>query len=133
VGSDQAIEPWLDEALATYSEALFYENDYPDQLNWWHSVRVDFFDPQGYINLSVSSYPTYDQYRNGVYLNGALFLQDLRKLVGDEAFFAFIKDYATHYAYQLVTTRDFFALLEQHTSADISPLLSEYFDPSLYP
>ena len=133
VGSDQAIEPWLDEAMATYSEALFYENVYPDQLDWWQSIRVDFFDPQGFINLPVSSYPTYDQYRNGVYLNGALFLQALRNLVGDEAFFAFIKDYATRFAYQRVTTGDFFSLLKQHTSADLSPLLSEYFDPTIYP
>ncbi len=133
VGSDQAIEPWLDEAMATYSEALFYEEDYPDTLDWWQSIRVDFFDPQGFINRPVSSYPTYDQYRNGVYLNGALFLQDLRKWIGDDAFFAFIKDYATTYAYQRATTRDFFALLEKHTSVDLSPLISEYFDPSLYP
>jgi hypothetical protein len=25
VGSDQAMEPWLDEALATYSERIFNE------------------------------------------------------------------------------------------------------------
>jgi len=28
VGNNQALEPWLDEALATYSERLFYEKNY---------------------------------------------------------------------------------------------------------
>ncbi len=30
VGNDQALEPWLDEALCTYMEHVFYENVYPD-------------------------------------------------------------------------------------------------------
>ena len=35
IGNDQALEPWLDEALATYSERLFYENLHPEGLVWW--------------------------------------------------------------------------------------------------
>lgn len=133
IGSDQALEPWLDEAMATYCEHLFYEQIYPENLGWWQSVRVNLYDPQGYINRPVSAYPTYDQYRNAVYLNGALFFEDLRQLVGDDAFFAFLKDYATQFAYQRATTRDFFDVLKQHTSVDLTPLLQKYFDPALYP
>jgi len=43
VGSDQALTPWLDEALATYSEYVFYEEFYPDLKDWWWSFRVDSF------------------------------------------------------------------------------------------
>jgi len=32
VGNDQALQPWLDEALCTYSEVLYYENLYPQAL-----------------------------------------------------------------------------------------------------
>ncbi len=35
VGSDAALHPWLDEALATYSEYLFIEEFYPAEKNWW--------------------------------------------------------------------------------------------------
>ena len=34
VGNDQAIEPWLDEALCTFSERLYYENVHPEALAW---------------------------------------------------------------------------------------------------
>ena len=133
VGSDQAMEPWLDEAMSTYTEKLYYENVSPGSLSWWQSARIDYFAPQGYINLPVRDYRYYEPYRNSVYLNGSHFLQDLRDLIGDDAFFAFLKDYATKFAYQRTTTKDFFTLLSEHTSVDLAPLISQYFDPSLFP
>jgi aminopeptidase N len=45
VGNDQALEPWLDEALCTYSELLFYEAVYPDLVDWWWTFRVNRFQP----------------------------------------------------------------------------------------
>ena len=41
VGSDQAMEPWLDEAMAVYSEALFYKYIYPNSSDWWWNFRVN--------------------------------------------------------------------------------------------
>lgn len=133
VGSDQALEPWLDEAMATYTERIFYEHFYPQEINWWQEGRIDVFEPQGFINRPVSDYRTYESYRNSVYLNGALFFGDLRAQMGDDAFFAFLKDYASRFAYQRVTARDFFAVLRDHTEMDLTPLLDRYFDPAYLP
>jgi hypothetical protein len=131
VGSDQANEPWLDEALSTYCERLFYERYYPDALEWWWAYRVKGEGPGGWVDTSIYAPPgrvqTYLYYRNAVYLNGALFLEDLRTLVGDEAFFSFLKDYATRYSGKIASGEDFFALLAKHTQEDISPLLKQYF------
>lgn len=95
VGSDQAMQPWLDEALCTYSERIFYEHVYPDALDWWWTYRVNYYQPKGWIDGSIYSYTSvpdaYEAYRNAVYLNGARFLEDLRKLIGDEVFFSFLK------------------------------------------
>jgi len=35
VADDQALEPWLDETLATYSERIYYETVHPDLEKWW--------------------------------------------------------------------------------------------------
>jgi len=133
VGSDQALEPWLDEAMATYTERIFYEHFYPQDISWWQEGRIDVFEPQGFINRPVADYRTYESYRNSVYLNGALFFEDLRARIGDDAFFAFLKDYANRFAYQRVTARDFFAVLQGHTDMDLTPLLDKYFDPAYLP
>jgi hypothetical protein len=132
VGNDQANEPWLDESLSTYTEYLYYEHYSPKSLDWWWYYRVNYYHPSGWVDTSVynpkGTLQTYQDYRNAVYLNGAHFFADLRKTIGDEAFFAFLKDYATQYAGQIALGRDFFALLSQHTQADLGPLLSQYFE-----
>ncbi|MBU1661000.1 MAG: hypothetical protein KKD28_05960, partial [Chloroflexi bacterium] len=127
VGSDQALEPWLDEALATYSERLFLENLYPEALDWWWNYRVSWYEPTGWVDTSIYDAGGYLPYRNAVYLNGALFLEDLRALVGDEAFFAFLQDYASRNPDGPVTGDDFFAILREHSDADWSGLVAEYF------
>jgi hypothetical protein len=127
VGNDQALEPWLDEALATYTEEIFYENVYPDLVSWWWDYRVNYYQPVGMINLSVYEYNGFTPYRNAVYLRGAQFLDALRKQIGDDAFFAFLKDYVATEKYQVATADDFFTILARHTDQDISKLKSQYF------
>ena len=87
VGNDQALEPWLDEALATYSERLFYEQNYPD-VTAWQAFRIDAFTPTGWVDTDIYHGVDFRTYANAVYLRGAQFLQALRGRVGDEAFFA---------------------------------------------
>ena len=132
VGNDQALEPWLDEALCTYSEHLFFEHIYPDSLDWWWTYRVNYYQPHGYIDINIYStnqdtYSYFNDYRNVVYLNGASFLEDLRVKIGDDAFFVFLKDYREKFRFKQVTKKDFFELLRKHTDKNIDDLLSQYF------
>jgi aminopeptidase N len=127
VGNDQALEPWLDEALCTYSERLFYENVHPDALQWWWDYRVKYYQPQGWVDGSIYNPAGYRAYRDAVYLNGAIFLEELRKQVGDEVFFAFLRDYVAQMSDQIATREDFFRILGEHAHTDIVPLLKNYF------
>jgi len=127
VGNDQAGEPWLDEALAVYSERIFYQYNYPNFGDWWWAFRVNYFGPQGYVDSSVYSFSTFRSYVNAVYLNGATFLEDLRTRIGDDAFFASLQDYAVTYARGRATTSGFFGVVRRHTSKDFSDILQAYF------
>ncbi|MBE0410379.1 MAG: M1 family metallopeptidase [Anaerolineales bacterium] len=127
VANDQALEPWLDEATTTYSEVLFYEHVYPELVEWWWNNRIYFHQPVGWVDSTIYETGAFYPYRDAVYLRGAMFLQDLRDLIGEEAFFSFWREYVERYSNQLVTGDDFFNLLGHHTSADISGLLAEYF------
>jgi len=126
VGNDQAMEPWLDEALATYSERLFYEQNYPE-VNAWQAFRIDAYNPAGWVDTDIYHGVDFRTYANAVYLRGAQFLQALRGRVGDEVFFAFLKDYAVQMAGKRATSADFFRILRQHTSANISDLITSFF------
>jgi hypothetical protein len=128
VGNDQALEPWLDEALCTYSENLYYENLHPASLGWWEYARVEYYEPAGWVDSTIYNTPGYRPYRDAVYLNGAMFLDALRELVGEGAFFNFLRDYTARSTGRLATADGFFAILREHSDADWSALLEEYFD-----
>jgi hypothetical protein len=128
VGNDQANEAWLDESLATYSERLFYEDNYPEAVSWWWSYRVTFYAPEGKIDNPVPTYGGFTPYTNATYRRGALFIESLRTRIGDEAFFSFLKDYYTQMAGQRAIRADFFRVLAAHNTEDISDLLIEYFE-----
>jgi hypothetical protein len=130
VGNDQALEPWLDEALAVYSEKIFYEYNYPRYGDWWWNFRVNYFGPAGWVDTSIYDAGTFRLYTNAVYLNGANFLDDLRTRIGDDAFFAFLQDYASRFAHHRASAYDFFAVVRQHTSEDFSDIIQTYFQGS---
>jgi aminopeptidase N len=127
-GNDQALEPWLDEALATFSELLFYERLYPDLVDWWWDFRVQRFYPRGWVNSTIYQHRGFRSYVDAVYLRGALFMRDLRELVGDEVLFAFLRDYAARNAGRLATREGFFSILAEHTPSDPGPVIELYFD-----
>jgi hypothetical protein len=127
VANDQALEPWLDESLTTYSESIYYEMLYPDMLSWWWLHRIDFFKPQGYIDIPVYDGQNDDNYKHTVYFNGAHFLQDLRQRIGDEAFQAFLQDYFSQNRGRVAAREDFFRILDEHTDEDYSDIVRLYF------
>ncbi len=127
VANDQAEYPWLDESLATYSERLYYEAYYPDLVPTWWPYRMYYYDPAAKMDMPVYEGTGFQPYTNATYFIGAHFLEDLRTRIGDEAFFAFLSDYATQMNGQIATPQAFFAILRQHTSVDLSDLIATYF------
>jgi len=130
VGSDQAMEPWLDEALCVYSEAVFYKYIYPNSSDWWWNFRVNYFGPTGYVDSTIYEAPTFRAYVNASYLNGANFIEALNYRMGDDDFFRFLQDYTLRYGRGRATAYDFFAVARQNTTADISDLIQAYFKGS---
>lgn len=128
VASDQATQPWLDESLATYSERVYYENTSPDIVSWWQSYRIDFYKPEGFVDIPIYEGQGFRPYTNATYFQGAYFLQKVRERIGDEAFFAFVQDYLNQGRGKIVNANDFFRILRTHTgAADLSDLINQYF------
>lgn len=127
VASDQALQPWLDESLATYSERLYYEYTQPDLVSWWWIYRIDFYKPEGFVDIPIYEGEGFRTYTNATYFQGAHFLEKVRERIGDEAFFAFIQDYMNQGRGKIVTANDFFRILRSHTGTDLSDLINQYF------
>jgi aminopeptidase N len=89
---------------------------------------VDGFKPEGWVNATIYIPGGYSAYRDAVYLNGAKFMQELRNLTGDDAFFAALQQYTLQNTYKIASESDFFKALRNHSSADLNPLLQKYFE-----
>jgi hypothetical protein len=129
IHNDQANEPWLDEALATYSEILFYELHHPQLVHWWWDFRVNTYAPSGLVNASIYEFNHYRPYINAVYLRGATFLQVLRTEVGDTAFYQGLQQYiqSNSAVDNFRTSDDFFTTFSQVSDADLMEIVAEYF------
>ncbi len=111
VGSDQATNPWLDEALATYSELVFIEKYYPTLKDWWWDFRVNRLSPQGFVDSTVYEFTSRRAYINAVYLRGVKMLGDLRTELGDDVFFGWLNRYVTEGADHIMSPDQFWSLL----------------------
>lgn len=129
VGSDQALEPWLDEALCTYSELLFYESLNPELADWWWGFRVESHAPKGSLSATIYDFSRFTPYRNLVYLRGAQFLHALRQAMGDVAFFNALQTYLARFDGQIATRSDFLDAVQQATSKDLSASIADAFKP----
>lgn len=121
VGNDAALAPWLDEALSTYSEYIFYEEFYPELKNWWWSFRVGWYNPQGNVDSTVYEFEDGRAYINAVYLRGVQMLHNLRETLGTNAFFDLLRRYAQAGDGKIATPELFWSLLDEsqyRTSAD---------------
>ena len=128
VANDQANEPWLDEAFATYSELLYLENNYPDLVSWWWNYRVYAYQPMGWVDSSIYGLSGFRPYVNAVYLRGVQFLDDLREQIGDDAFFAVLQEFATPDENDTFhSTQGFFDLVAANSQENLTDLQERYF------
>lgn len=128
VHNDQAQEPWLDEALATYSELLFYEEHHPGLVQWWWDYRVNEYAPKGYVNATIYDFDNYREYVNAVYLMGARFVDTLRQSIGEADFRIFLNAHVQSGQGGILSATDFFSILADISPMDINQIKSGFFE-----
>lgn len=130
VGSDQAAEPWLDEAMAQYATRLYYLDRYGEDGadgivdSWWARWnRVDrAMTPAG---LPVAAYGA-KEYAAIVYGRGPLFLETLETSMGTRAFDAFLRAYTERFAWRIARRADVLAAAEESCRCDLDALFAAW-------
>lgn len=125
VGDDQVNLPWVDESLAQYSTAIYYEdlrgvNAGQGIVSGFQSQYTRARDEKRdkAANLPVSAYNESD-YSAIVYQKAPLFYDAIRKKMGDEAFFRFLKAYFQKFRYKVATGDDILASAEGTCSCNL--------------
>jgi len=126
VANDQSRDPWLDEALATYSEYVFLQENYPALTEWWWNFRINTYSPTGAVDSTVYEFDTVRGYINAVYLRGARMMHALRHDLGGEAYFQWLHDYVAANRGQIAFPADLWAALPPDALATVRNTASEY-------
>ncbi len=130
LANDQALEPWLDEALCTYSEKIFYQRYFPYLIDWWRLFRIERYEPVGWVNSTIYEFPNFRKYVDGVYLRGALYLEQLSQEIGEDAFLNFLAEYNSQNSEQMVSSENFEQHLEHYLQKNkILELKEGFFKP----
>jgi aminopeptidase N len=120
---------WIQEGIATYSEALFFkeaagENAYDSIVAGW---RIHIRNKQPIV--LGEEVKEEDTYNGDIYGKGAFFMHTLRHVMGDSIFFPALKELATNKKYtydNFVTTTDVQDLFSSRFGKDLKPLFDFY-------
>jgi aminopeptidase N len=132
VGNDQVNTPWLDEGLAEYSMAVYYEQIFGQaQANtlvnqrWLvpYQVAVEN-DYDAVVNQPSAAFSW--EYEVIVYAKAALFFHALRQEVGDEVFWSVLQGYAEQYRWDVATPDNFLTVAESVSGRSLAELYDRW-------
>ena len=134
IGNDQYAEAWIDEGFATYLENVFYEHVGEltfEDLVGREALPLTFSDNQSLggeaLNQSYSDFTNANIYANTVYSRGGEFLITLREIMGDEDFYAAVREIYEKYQFEEVKTEQILELFRSHTKEDLNGIFGYYF------
>ena len=133
IGSDQLDDPWLDESLTQFATLQYYADEYGAQgeegfiaaleSRW---ARVEFATIP--IGLPVAEYSG-AEYSAIVYGRGPLFFVELRNSMGNEAFDAFLREYAETFSWEESNPEFLQSLAEKNCSCDLDGVFNDWVYP----
>ena len=134
VGSDQIMNPWLDEGLAEFSMYNYFAGRYGEpraqqlrELRW--QLPVDSLQKRGKdapIGLPVRDYK--ENYETLVYAKGAEFFATLRDELGPAVFERLLRTYLERYQWRIATPAEFRALAEEVSGKDLGALFGKWVE-----
>jgi hypothetical protein len=130
IGNDQLLDPWLDEAAATFTEILYYEAAFGSQRGTTaleglrQVVEVGAENPDLPVGLPVGAFSSESEYAVIVYEKGALFFEALRRRLGPQAFEDFLHTYFQEYRYGFATPEGFQAAAESACGCDLDAMFN---------
>jgi hypothetical protein len=118
VGSDQAVEPFTDEAVTDFLARNVLGQRRASRCS---TARLD---------LSIYKYSS-SCYYEVIYIQGGNFLDDLRKKMGNTAFWGGLRAYLAENRFKLAPTKTLLDTLDDHTPLNLVPRFEPRF-PRLY-
>jgi aminopeptidase N len=136
VGNDQTLDPWMDEALAQYSTAIYIgaqegNNGYDGAISSFDQLYQDYIAQHGdqVIGLPASGYLDDAAYFYLVYQKGPAFFGALATEYGYDTVQMMLRAYFEQYRYQIAEPEDMLDCFETTSGLDLNPIFDEWVGP----
>jgi len=135
VGNDVIDDPWIDEALTTYSSLIYYEFnrsgiEYNQVLDYfkheYEKIKSSGSDDAVSEGLDYFEKLGGRHYSRIVYSKGAMFYHELRREIGDRAFFDALRDYYADMKYSIASADDLLDRFEEFSGRQLDDLYREW-------
>lgn len=140
VGNNQSCYAWLDEALAEFSTALFYEKNSGFNLTYDTLIEKANTNIKVYetiygsvvgkvdksMNRSLKDFQTENEYIFTTYVQGLLMFDALKNLISEKVVIKCLKNYLTEYAFKIVTPANLIASFQKTTSLNLEPFFNSW-------
>ena len=130
---------WLKESWATYIEQVYREENHGqnDALYVYYEHATAYFEEadDDYRRPIVHRHfqSSWDMYDRHLYPGGACRLHTLRHELGDDIFWAGVRDYLATYHDRVVETDDFRLIMEKHSGRALGRFFDQWFHQPGYP
>lgn len=133
VGTDHLLEPWLDEALASYLEYVYVDAVYgaeavramQDNDRAIYDAYLRSGAPDPVLNQPAAAF-AHDNYDVLVYAKGPLFMLEIEQAIGHAPFLDALREFYERHRYQTGTTGDLYTTLVDETQADLDDLFAAW-------
>jgi aminopeptidase N len=133
VGPSTWQDVWLNEGWASYAEQLYRTGSDPTAMSGWERAARDV-DAGLRGRLGPPGHPRADSFaENNVYVCPALMLHELHKALGDAAFFALGRAWASSNAGTARDRAAFIAFVNKQTGRDFTALINAWLDSPTTP
>jgi aminopeptidase N len=130
---------WLKESWAVYTETLWLEDSKgADERDYDFYANLNAYlaeaDQQYMRPIATRTFDhSWNMYDRHLYPGGAVRLHMLRHELGDETFFAAVRDYVATYGGKTVETDDFRKVMEKHSGKSLVKWFEQWFESKGYP
>lgn len=140
VGNNQTKHSWVDEGLAEYSTALFYQKNKNYETTYevlvkrantsmsvYDTVFSSVFDGEELtMDRSLDQFKNETEYVYNAYIKGFLMFDSLSSLLSEKVVIKCLKNYFTTYAFKISTPELLIASFEKTTSCNLEAIFNSW-------
>ncbi len=129
---------WLNESFATFMQMIYFEHSRgEDAYAWeiWNNTNSYLREARSYKRpLSTKMYPNADaMFDSHTYPKGGVILHTLRKMLGDEAFYAGLNLYLTTWRHTPVESAQLRRAMTEATGINVEPFWAQWIEKPGHP